>query len=41
MDQKYLRQRTKQFALSVISLVEALPKSKTADVSGVQLNWNP
>jgi len=37
MGQKDLRQRTKQFALSVISLVETLPKSKTADVIGGQL----
>jgi four helix bundle protein len=37
MGQKDLRQWTKQFALSVISLVETLPKSKTADVIGGQL----
>jgi four helix bundle protein len=37
MGQKDLRQWTKQFVLSVISLVETLPKSKTADVIGGQL----
>jgi hypothetical protein len=32
MGQKNLKQRTKEFALSVIRLVKALPKVKTADV---------
>lgn len=37
MGQKDLRQRTKQFALRIIRLVEALPKGRTADVIGRQL----
>jgi hypothetical protein len=37
MGQKNLKQRTKEFALSVIRLVKALPKVKTADVPGRQL----
>ena len=32
-----LEQRTKHFALAVISLVSSLPKSKAADVIGYQL----
>ena len=32
-----LKQRTKQFALRIIKLVEALPKSRTSDVIGRQL----
>ncbi len=32
-----LKQRTKEFALRVIRLVESLPKSRTADVLGRQL----
>ena len=37
MDEEELKQRTKQFALRAIRLVEALPRSKTADVIGKQL----
>jgi four helix bundle protein len=37
MGQKDLGQRTKQFALRIIRLVEALPKGRTADVIGRQL----
>jgi four helix bundle protein len=32
-----MKKRTKTFALRVIHLVEALPKSRTADVVGKQL----
>jgi four helix bundle protein len=32
-----LKQRTKKFALDIIKLVEALPRSRTADVLGRQL----
>ena len=32
-----LRKRTKRFALRVMSLVEALPRGKTADIIGRQL----
>ena len=37
MDKEELKLRTKQFALRVIRLVEALPHGKTADVLGRQL----
>ena len=37
MEQKDLKQRTKEFALRIIRLVEALPKGRTADVIGRQL----
>jgi four helix bundle protein len=37
MDEKAFKDRTKQFALRVIEFVEALPKSRTADVLGRQL----
>ena len=37
MRNKELQQRTKGFALRVISLVEALPRGRTADVVGGQL----
>ena len=37
MDKEELKGRTKQFALRVIRLVEALPRGKTADVLGRQL----
>jgi four helix bundle protein len=37
MDQKDLKERTKQFALRIIRLVEAFPKARTADVIGRQL----
>jgi four helix bundle protein len=32
-----LKQRTKEFALRIIKLVESLPKGRTADVLGKQL----
>lgn len=37
MEQKDLKQRTKEFALRVIRLVESLPKGQTSDVLGRQL----
>ncbi len=37
MDEQELKQRTKQFALRVIKLVAALPKTREADVIGRQL----
>ena len=37
MDKKDLEERTKKFALRVIRLVQALPKSKASDVIGYQL----
>ena len=37
MDKKELKGRTKQFALRVIHLVEALPRTQTARVIGNQL----
>ena len=37
MDKEELKQRTKQFALRVVRLVEALPRGPTADVLGRQL----
>ena len=37
MNEEQLKQRTKQFALRAIKLVEALPRSRTADVIGKQL----
>jgi four helix bundle protein len=37
MDEQVFKQRTKKLALRVIELVEALPKSRTADVIGRQL----
>lgn len=37
MDEKELQRRTKQFALRVIGLVEALPRRRTAQVIGNQL----
>lgn len=37
MNEDELKQRTKQFALRVIKLVTALPKSREADVIGRQL----
>ena len=37
MDKEELKRRTKQFALRVIRLVEALPRGRTADVLGQQL----
>lgn len=32
MEQRYLKERTKCFALEIIKLVESLPKGRTADV---------
>ena len=37
MDKEDLKRRTKQFALRVIRLVEALPRTRTAQVVGDQL----
>jgi four helix bundle protein len=37
MEHKDLKQRTKEFALRVIRLVEALPKGRTADILGKEL----
>ena len=37
MEQTYLKERTKSFALEIIKLVESLPKGRTADVIGRQL----
>ena len=37
MDEQVFKQRTKKLALQVIELVEALPKTRTADVIGRQL----
>jgi len=37
MEQSYLKERTKIFALEIIKLVESLPKGRTADVIGRQL----
>ncbi len=37
MDEKEFKDRTKQFALRVIKVVESLPKDRTADVIGRQL----
>ena len=37
MDKSELKQRTKQFALRIIELVESLPKSRTAEILGRQL----
>ncbi len=37
MDEEDLKRRTKQFALRVIRLVEALPRTRTAQVVGDQL----
>jgi four helix bundle protein len=37
MDEKLFKERTKQLALRVIRLVEALPKNQAADVIGRQL----
>jgi four helix bundle protein len=37
MDEQAFKQRTKKLALRVIELVEALPKSRSADVIGRQL----
>lgn len=37
MDEKTFKERTKRFALSVVKLVEALPRTRTAEVLGRQL----
>ena len=37
MDQETMKRRTKLFALSIIQLVESLPKERTAEVLGRQL----
>ncbi len=37
MDENLFKQRTKYLALRIIKMVEALPKTKTADVLGRQL----
>jgi len=37
MGQKDLKQRTKEFALRIIRLVQSLPKGRTAEVIGNQL----
>lgn len=37
MDEREFKRRTKEFGLAVIRLVEALPKSRTADMIGRQL----
>jgi four helix bundle protein len=37
MEQSYLKERTKSFALNIIKLVESLPKGRTADAIGRQL----
>jgi len=37
LNQNYLKERTKRFALEVIKLVEKLPKGRTADILGRQL----
>ena len=37
MTEEHFKERTKQFALRVIRLVEALPRGRTADVIGKQL----
>ncbi len=38
MDERTFKERTKKFALAVVKLVEALPKTRTADVLGRQLS---
>jgi four helix bundle protein len=37
MDEKEFKDRTKRFAIRVIHLIEALPRTRTADVIGRQL----
>jgi hypothetical protein len=32
MEESYLKERTKRFALEIIKLVESLPKGRAADV---------
>jgi four helix bundle protein len=37
MNQNYLKEKTKSFALEIIKLIESLPRGRTADVIGKQL----
>jgi len=37
MEQSYLKERTKRFALDIIRLVESIPKGRIADAIGRQL----
>ena len=37
MDERVFKARTKQLALRIINLVEALPKNRVADVIGRQI----
>jgi four helix bundle protein len=37
MDERTFKERTKKFSLAVVKLVEALPRTRTADVLGRQL----
>ena len=37
MEQNYLKERTKKFALKITELTESLPKRRAADVMGKQL----
>ena len=37
MEQNYLKERTKKFALRIIQLTESLPRKRAADVIGKQL----
>jgi len=37
VDEKTFKERTKKFALAVVKLVEALPRTRTVDVLGRQL----
>ncbi len=37
MDERTFKERTKKFALAVVKLVEALPRTRTADILGRQL----
>jgi hypothetical protein len=37
MNREEMKRRTKEFALRIIRLVEALPRSRTAEVIGRQL----
>lgn len=37
LNQNYLKERTKRFALEIIKLVEKLPKGRTSDILGRQL----
>jgi four helix bundle protein len=37
INQNYLKEKTKSFALEIIKLIESLPRGRTADVIGKQL----